>query len=432
MACTNPLKEVRPQPLQSSAKQVSIEMDPMDPLNWNAEDLDLLGNVVELENDDATNVVDDNNNNNNNDRNPRKRVREDDEMEEHMQQQQQGEITSPSAVSLQDHEDIKLCDDLAIAADDRPRVSRRRKKKPNGFPKRPLGPYGIFYHRERQRIVESMTEGSLSEDDIQRQVGKLWRTLPDEDVKRYEEMAEADKARYHAEMTAYEQDKPASKKNHGRELDGEGQYCFDDLPPPPLGVTLIPASAGTDAGSVATAAGVKDGTTSDSPVPHTPPRWVFGPPLTRTRSYPSPVPCGSVHPPVQSRHYPYPPPRQDSYAAAVPPSPRSWPPPPTSPYQPPRTGSYDAPHFGHTARPASAYIPPPPKDPGYCIPPGMELALPTPSGGERKYKVSYQCYKMRAEDVQGFLESMRIHPGHHQHPHPPPPHHPHSYGHPQW
>jgi hypothetical protein len=90
-----------------------------------------------------------------------------------------------------------------MEADERPRVSRRRKKKPKGLPKRPMNAYAIFYHQERLRMVEFMTEASLSEDDIQRQVGKLWRSLSEEQVSRYETLAEEDQARYHEEMDAY-------------------------------------------------------------------------------------------------------------------------------------------------------------------------------------------------------------------------------------
>lgn len=432
MAQTTSLpKEVRPLPLQSCAKQVSIDMDPMDPIAWNLdpslpEDLGLLGNVVELEQDEIVQFVDPAE-----DPNPRKRSREEEEetedpREENQEDTYQGSI--PSSVSLQsDPQDIIPNSDLvSMTTDERPRVSRRRKKKPKGFPKRPLGAYGIYYRQERQRIVETMTESSLSEDDIQRQVGRLWRSLPEEETKKYEDIAEQDKARYQEEMAAHEEDagdkKPLSKKNL-REVEEERGYFAYDFPPPPPGVTVIPATGGgSDAGSVAAAAGMKEASPSSSPVPPPlPPRWGYGPPPVHPpAAYPSPVPSAG---PQMVRSAPYPP--RPEYYPAIPPSPGSWVTPP-SPYRRPPRGY--SPHFGRPARVAPVYIPPPPRQPlGYSIPPGMELALPGPSGGERKYRVSYRCYRMRAEDVQGFLDSMNPRA---YHPPPPHPHHPHAYGHP--
>ena len=186
---------------------------------------------------------------------------------------------------------------------------------------------------------------------------------------------------------------------------------------------MIPAqgSTGSDAGSVAAAAGMKEATPSTSPVPPpTPPRWGYGPPPVHCPSvYPSPVPSS----PHMVQSSPYSP--RNHYYPPVPPSSRSWVTPP-SPYQrPPRVYS---PHFGRPARPAAAYAAPPAPPRQYSIPPGMELALPNLRGGEQKYRVTYKCFKMRAEDVQGFLESMSAQAQHYQQHAPRPQHQP-SYGH---
>lgn len=43
--------------------------------------------------------------------------------------------------------------------------------------------------------------------------------------------------------------------------------------------------------------------------------------------------------------------------------------------------------------------------PGFPVPPGMEIMLPDVSGRERKYTVRYSVYSMRREDAESFINS---------------------------
>lgn len=444
----------RPQPLSHTPKQVSVDLDEMDPINWNFEpspaDLALL-NVVELECDEISRLVECESPS----EESRKRSRDEDLKETKVPQDG---IFAAVSLDSQEQEEKKLL----VALDEPARSSRKRRKRQkscrgNSFPKRPLGAYGIFYHQERQKIVESLTEGSLSEDDIQRQVGKLWRALPADDTKKFEQLAEKEKVRYHEEMEVHgraskeESCLKSPPKNHQGKMEGEGEYFAHDYPPPPPGVTVIPAYSGaSDAESVAAAAaGMMVATPSSSPVPPTSSRWGYGRsthPVHYSASYPSPVPSAGHCAPHVVQSSPRPNPARQYY-------------PTHSPYhnaphhhRPPIAPRY-CPDFSHAARPVPFYPTPAPVRPHYySVPPGMELALPDQHGREKKYRVTYKCYRMKAEEVQGFLDSMAIHEGHppqryapyHPHPHqhqhqyqqprqppPLPPRQP-SYGPPRW
>jgi HMG (high mobility group) box len=328
-----------------------------------------------------------------------------------------------------------------MEADERPRVSRRRKKKPKGMPKRPMNAYAIFYHQERLRMVECMTEGSLSEDDIQRQVGKLWRALSAEQVSRYEKQAEEDKARFHEEMDAYHGNSSCKalpkndlRKDLRKQVDEEHQSDPDyGFPPPPPGVMVIPGrprsgreSVASSSDSSSTARRARNNQASPIPPPISS-RWNYQPPppampQMHPHAFASlPSPLSSVHSPSRvgrlvyhggpyadyyhhaSGHRPVPPP---SWAAC--PSSPSWGAAPPSPYSPrssavllppplsPRSNNNGRPYSPHPAYSSAAY----------SIPPGMEFALPTRNGGEQKYTVTYRCYTMRREDVPSFMESL--------------------------
>lgn len=232
---------------------------------------------------------------------------------------------------------------------DRPRVSRRRKKS-KSLPKRPMNAFSIFYHQERQKIVESMSE-SVSEDDIQKQVGKLWRGLPQSEMQRYERRADEDKNRYHHEMEAYHHHaaehfgkargspkddddddddddndttmaRPGGEEGEEDHEEGENCYGFVDLPPPPPGVVVIPAKAKgganeeaaadskpaspeTTATSASAATTVAKGNTSASttgnstPSEGSKPHWVYPPqaPPTAAAGLPSPIASAARPPP---------------------------------------------------------------------------------------------------------------------------------------
>ena len=101
-----------------------------------------------------------------------------------------------------------------------PTVSRRRKK-PKGFPKRPLSGYNIFFKEERVKVLQEFSSGrvvpaedeqgigakldrsSVSFQELGKIVGKRWKTLSEGDRRRFENLADLDNLRYRGEMDEY-------------------------------------------------------------------------------------------------------------------------------------------------------------------------------------------------------------------------------------
>jgi hypothetical protein len=121
-----------------------------------------------------------------------------------------------------------------------PTVSRRRKK-PKGFPKRPLSGYNIFFKEERVKVLEEsnsqrvatpndyekaigrkIDRSSVSFQDLGKIIGKRWKTLSDEDRRRFESLADQDNLRYRSEMDDYNDAK--RKRNEEKSL----QTIVDD------------------------------------------------------------------------------------------------------------------------------------------------------------------------------------------------------------
>ncbi|CAB9525593.1 expressed unknown protein [Seminavis robusta] len=460
MACSNTSSS-------AAAAAANRETDPLAPLEWSmdgnssSEDVSLaLLNEVELEQDDDgaarscspyTNTTTNGSSNGSLAEGNNKRKRD----EERNTQPQEQHYRSVQVLDHHNNNSSQTCaappvdpSSLWMTADERPRVSRRRKKKPKGLPKRPMNAYAIFYHQERLRMVQSLTVGSISEDDIQRQVGELWRDLPQDEIQKFEKMAEDDKVRYHEEMAAYHNNanndskeplKAANnlQKDMRKDLeDDRAGHLTYDFPPPPPGVMVIPGGRGGGSGreSVASNASARrDSSSPNSPVP--PPiasRWNnYQPPppampqVLPPQAYLRPPSVASVvhspsrgvgrmvQQPPHGGHYHQ---EQQYYHPPHPMPPASWGPP--SPYSPrsavrhlappplpsiPSSNSSGRAYSPHISlAPAAAYGPPT----AYSIPPGMEMALPTRTGGEQKYKVTYRCYTMRKEDLPSFMESL--------------------------
>ena len=77
----------------------------------------------------------------------------------------------------------------------------RKKKKDPDFPKRARGPYVFFTLDERPRVL--LESPDMKFIDMGHVMGQRWRELPAEEKKRYEEMANIDKKRFHDELAAY-------------------------------------------------------------------------------------------------------------------------------------------------------------------------------------------------------------------------------------
>lgn len=124
-----------------------------------------------------------------------------------------------------------------------PTVSRRRKK-PKGFPKRPLSGYNIFFKEERVRVLEEFSKSandniqhglkrkvdrtSISFQDLGKIIGKRWKALSDEDRRRLECLADQDNLRYRKEMDEFNENK--RKRNEERSQRALNDSCFDVKP----------------------------------------------------------------------------------------------------------------------------------------------------------------------------------------------------------
>jgi hypothetical protein len=119
--------------------------------------------------------------------------------------------------------DTDVCTYSSSSGSGVPTVSRRRKK-PKGFPKRPLSGYNIFFKEERVNVLqefrshrapvisddlqklegnESIDRSSVSFQDLGKIIGKRWKALSEEDRRRFEALADQDNVRYRSEMDEY-------------------------------------------------------------------------------------------------------------------------------------------------------------------------------------------------------------------------------------
>jgi len=97
---------------------------------------------------------------------------------------------------------------------------KKRAKDPNA-PKRSLSAFFWFCNDERAAIKQTNPEFRVG--DVAKELGKLWALVEPEVKRKYEAMAERDKARYEREMSAY--------KNRGKvpmHADGEDDEEEDD------------------------------------------------------------------------------------------------------------------------------------------------------------------------------------------------------------
>ena len=82
--------------------------------------------------------------------------------------------------------------------------SSRRIKKKKGMPKRPLSAYNLFFQKERVRIYEQ-SSGRVTFEDLGKTIGQRWKSLSEEDRREYDELAEAEVARYRQERDVYDE-----------------------------------------------------------------------------------------------------------------------------------------------------------------------------------------------------------------------------------
>lgn len=91
-------------------------------------------------------------------------------------------------------------------------VKKKKTKKPKDMPRRPLSAYNIFFREERARILAR--KGSDRKDpgvnkeslfsSLGKEVAKRWKDLNEQELVKYNEMAEKEMARYRTEMDEYQ------------------------------------------------------------------------------------------------------------------------------------------------------------------------------------------------------------------------------------
>jgi HMG (high mobility group) box len=241
-----------------------------------------------------------------------------------------------------------------------PLTVSRRKKKPKGFPKRPLSGYNIFFKQERVTVLEehsaeidaigddldaagSFNLSNVSFQDLGKIIGKRWKALSEEERKKYEGLAHQDSLRYRSEMETFNE----NKRKHKEEKI--------------LGVT----------------ASIREGKEFQ------PSKW--GPSVISGVPEIKPLYPPSNHP-FQARL----PDRKDPPQPSLP-HPSDW---------------HHAPHQNHHYHHLPGSVASPDAGFNYAIPPGTELYLPDPQGRERKFRVHYKFYSMTRQAAESYMEHL--------------------------
>jgi len=102
---------------------------------------------------------------------------------------------------------------------------KKRAKDPNA-PKRSLSAFFWFCNDERAAIKQTNPEFRVG--DVAKELGKLWAQVEPEVKRKYEAMAERDKARYEREMSAYKNRGKAPMQADGEEDEEEDEDEGDD------------------------------------------------------------------------------------------------------------------------------------------------------------------------------------------------------------
>jgi HMG (high mobility group) box len=238
-----------------------------------------------------------------------------------------------------------------------PTVSRRWKK-PKGMPKRPLSGYNLFFKHERVNVLKEqsldVTAGEIqsskrnvSFQDLGKIIGRRWKSLTEEERKKYECMAQQDSVRYRTEMDVFNEMK--RKRNEEKDKEAiEGPTEETKESPPTTWSTLVISSP-----------------------PEIKPLFQHLQPL-------------QARLPGQQQAQAL---RQSGGAplASFPTYSQQW-------------------QLQH--RKASEGI----ADSTYPIPPGSEVFLPDAQGRERKYQVQYKFYTMTRKAAEAYMEHLASSP----------------------
>jgi hypothetical protein len=120
-------------------------------------------------------------------------------------------------------------DESADAAENKATKKGKKRKKgedgneAEGRSKKPLTPYMLFVQKARPQLVKERPELKFSE--MGKELGAMWRDLPDEEKAKYKAEADEDRARYKAENPTPTK---LSKAKSADETDGAINSCVPD------------------------------------------------------------------------------------------------------------------------------------------------------------------------------------------------------------
>lgn len=329
----------------------------------------------------------------------------------------------------------------------------KRKKKPNGMPKRPLSAYNCYFQEERMSLIERGQEmngpnilpsGKIPFEELAKLIGKKWKSLPESEKKRFHDMSTQDNIRYHKEMEVWRRNHADGKGGHDLQ-ESSLSHGVGSTSPPSLDSTgnkdredttkkkkTIEPEFSSFAESETSMLDNTDLLSQDSfrlgvsPFPSPPP-----PDTMNAQELPGRTFISSSAPNVpfsgmgrgNEAFYP----AHSSYAARLP-EPANFPigqpglfATGRAPFQPPQMQfqqQYNVqdqymgfPYQGFGAPPPGVMLPgwPPhrvqdPAPDAIPVSPGMEITLPDSNGVQQKYKVQYACYLVTRDEAKDYVE----------------------------
>jgi len=111
-------------------------------------------------------------------------------------------LPSQSSEARTGMEESKSIEDSKARKASKPTNKSHKKLKDPEAPRRPLTPYMLFAKEERIKVINEM--GKLATGDVGKEMGKRWGLMDQQERKKYEDAYMKDKARYVAEMKAYQ------------------------------------------------------------------------------------------------------------------------------------------------------------------------------------------------------------------------------------
>jgi HMG (high mobility group) box len=137
-----------------------------------------------------------------------------------------GTQNSPASPQQEPHKYRPSCSKMVKKEGDDvyvPSSTSKRKRKDAAAPKKPLTAYNAFFREQRAKLGVPKTHAEQKNfQELGKFMGRRWKELNESERQVYEDMAEADRVRYSAEMTAYQQQQQAATAPAGDAAGGNG------------------------------------------------------------------------------------------------------------------------------------------------------------------------------------------------------------------